>query len=100
MNSKEALERIKSKYKRCLVKEAHELPFSSDINIENIEEYWHIENKNDFSQIKKDLKILDILKNESDSKRIIERDGIVSFHLDMILTTDNYNKIKDWLENE
>ena len=50
--------------------------------------------------IEKDLKILDILKNESDSKRIIERDGIVSFHLDMILTTDNYNKIKDWLENE
>lgn len=50
--------------------------------------------------IEKDLEILDILKNESDSKRIIERDGIVSFHLDMILTTDNYNKIKDWLEME
>ena len=48
--------------------------------------------------IEQDLEILDILKNESDSKRIIERDGIVSFHLDMILTTDNYNKIKDWLE--
>lgn len=47
----------------------------------------------------KDLEILDILKNESDSKRIIERDGIVSFHLDIILTTDNYNKIKEWLEN-
>lgn len=52
------------------------------------------------SVIEKDLEILGILKNESDSKRIIERDGIVSFHLDMILTTDNYNKIKDWLENE
>lgn len=51
-------------------------------------------------KLEKDLEILDILKNESDSKRIIERDGIVSFHLDMILTTDNYNKIKDWLENE
>lgn len=50
--------------------------------------------------IEENLEILDILKNESDSKRIIERDGIVSFHLDMILTTDNYNKIKDWLENE
>ena len=50
--------------------------------------------------ILQDLEVLDILKNESDSKRIIERDGIVSFHLDMILTTDNYNKIKDWLENE
>ena len=49
--------------------------------------------------IEKDLEILDILKNESDSKRIIERDGIVSFHLDMILTSDNYNKIKEWLEN-
>lgn len=62
MNSKEALERIKSKYKGCLVKEAHNLPFSSDINIENIEEYWHIENKNDFSQIEKDLEILEIIK--------------------------------------
>lgn len=51
-------------------------------------------------KLEKDLEILDILKNESDSKRIIERDGIVSFHLDMILTIDNYNKIKDWLENE
>ena len=50
--------------------------------------------------IEEDLEILEILKNESDSKRIIERDGIVSFHLDMILTTDNYNKIKDWLEND
>lgn len=49
-------------------------------------------------KLEKDLEILDILKNESDSKRIIERDGIVSFHLDMILTTDNYNKIKEWLE--
>ena len=62
MTSKEALERIKSKYKGCLVKEAHNLPFSSDINIENIEEYWHIENKNDFSQIEKDLEILEIIK--------------------------------------
>lgn len=51
-------------------------------------------------KLEKDLEILDILKNESDSKRIIERDGIVSFHLDMILTTDNVNKIKEWLENE
>lgn len=49
-------------------------------------------------KLEKDLEILDILKNESDSKRIIERDGIVSFHLDMILTTDNVNKIKEWLE--
>ena len=62
MTSKEALERIKSKYKGCLVKEAHNLPFSSDINIKNIEEYWHIENKNDFSQIEKDLEILEIIK--------------------------------------
>lgn len=55
---------------------------------------------NDISIIEKDLDVLDILKNESDSKRIIERDGIVSFHLDMILTSDNYNKIKEWLEND
>lgn len=46
----------------------------------------------------KELEILEILKNESDSKRIIERGGIISFHLDMILTIDNYNKIKEWLE--
>lgn len=52
-----------------------------------------------YNIVLKDLEILDILKNESDSKRIIERDGIVSFHLDMILTIDNYNKIKEWLEN-
>lgn len=50
--------------------------------------------------ILRDLEVLEILKNESDSKRIIERDGIVSFHLDMILTADNYNKIKGWLEND
>lgn len=50
--------------------------------------------------ILRDLEVLEILKNESDNKRIIERDGIVSFHLDMILTTDNYNKIKEWLKDE
>ena len=51
----------------------------------------------EITKIEQDLEILDILKNESDNKRIIERDGIVSFHLDMILTSDNYNKIKEWL---
>lgn len=56
--------------------------------------------KEEYEKIKKDLEVLEILKNESDSKRIIERDGIVSFHLDMILTADNYNKIKEWLEND
>lgn len=54
----------------------------------------------DFDLVKKDLEVLEILKNESDNKRIIIKDGIASFHLDMILTTDNYNKIKEWLENE
>lgn len=58
------------------------------------------DNKEQYNLIEKDLDVLDILKNESDSKRIIERDGIVSFHLDMILTIDNYNKIKEWLKNE
>ena len=48
----------------------------------------------------KDLEILEILKNESDNKRIIERNGIASFHLDMILTTDNYGKVKEWLGND
>ena len=51
-----------------------------------------------YNIVLKDLEILEILKNESDSKRIIEKNGIVSFHLDMILTSDNYNKIKEWLE--
>lgn len=53
-----------------------------------------------YETIKKDLEMLEILKNESDNKRIIERNGIASFHLDMILTTDNYRKVKEWLENE
>ena len=82
MSSIEALERIKSKYKGCLVKEAHNLPFSSDINIENIEEYWHIENKNDFSKIKEDLEILEILKKNT----IIIKDK------------EEFNKVKNWLE--
>ena len=59
-----------------------------------------VDDSNHYETIKKDLEVLDILKNESDNKRIIERDGIVSFHLDMILTADNYNKIKEWLEND
>lgn len=53
-----------------------------------------------YETIKKDLEILEILKNESDNKRIIERNGIASFHLDMILTTDNYRKVKEWLEDD
>ena len=52
------------------------------------------------NQIEKDLEILEILKNESDNKRIIERNGIASFHLDMILTTDNYRKVKEWLGDD
>lgn len=54
----------------------------------------------EITKIEQDLEILDILKNESDNKRIIVKNGIASFHLDMILTIDNYNKIKEWLENE
>lgn len=84
MNSKECLERI-------IFEAKLDKPIFSVYYQELIEARGKLE---------KDLEILDILKNESDSKRIIERDGIVSFHLDMILTTDNYNKIKDWLENE
>ena len=53
-----------------------------------------------YENIKKDLEILEILKNESDNKRIIERNGIASFHLDMILTTDNYRKVKEWLGDD
>ena len=53
-----------------------------------------------YETIKKDLEVLEILKNESDNKRIIERNGIASFHLDMILTTDNYRKVKEWLGDD
>ena len=53
-----------------------------------------------YETIKKDLEALETLKNESDNKRIIERNGIASFHLDMILTTDNYRKVKEWLEDD
>ena len=53
-----------------------------------------------YETIKKDLEILEILKNESDNKRIIKRNGIASFHLDMILTTDNYRKVKEWLGDD
>lgn len=107
MTSKEALERIKSKYKGCLVKEAHNLPFSSDINIENIEEYWHIENKNDFSQIEKDLEILEILKNNEISISYIEQstsyDDYISkcdcFRNLSYIAEEEYTKLKEWLEN-
>lgn len=99
MNSLEALERIKSKYKRCLVQEANRLPFSSDINIENIEEYWHIENKNDFSQIEKDLEVLEILKKhiEINEYRFNEKDQSC---IDILIPQSDecFIKIKEWLE--
>lgn len=88
MTSKEALERLKDDIEINYLSTKHS-------NEKDKSNYLGLLNS-----IEKDLEILHILKNESDSKRIIERDGIVSFHLDMILTTDNYNKIKDWLENE
>lgn len=80
MNSKEALEILSTNY-----------IYDGGTYQEVIEE---------ITKIEQDLEILDILKNESDNKRIIVKNGIASFHLDMILTTDNYNKIKEWLENE
>ena len=88
MTSKEALERLKDDIEISYLSTKHN-------NEKDKSNYLILLNS-----IEKDLEILDILKNESDSKRIIERDGIVSFHLDMILTIDNYNKIKDWLEND
>lgn len=93
MTSKEALERIKSKYKGCLVKEAHNLPFSSDINIENIEEYWHTENKNDFSQIEKDLEVLDILKRYFK----YHKGEITKEETNM--SEKDVGRIKEWIEN-
>ena len=86
MTSKEALERLKDDIEINYLSTKHS-------NEKDKSNYLILLNS-----IEKDLEILDILKNESDSKRIIKRDGIVSFHLDMILTTDNYNKIKEWLE--
>ena len=80
MSSIEALKRIKRKYKYLIVKELHRLAYN-DINIENIEEYWHSENKDDFSQIEKDLEILEILKKNT----IIIKDK------------EEYEKVKDWL---
>ena len=88
MTSKEALERLKDDIEINYLSTKHS-------NEKDKSNYLILLNS-----IEKDLEILNILKNESDSKRIIERDGIVSFHLDMILTTDNYNKIKEWLNND
>ena len=65
MNSKEALEK--------LLEMAIENGLWKSGLVEDIENI-----------ILRDLELLEILKNESDSKRIIERAGIVSFHLDMI----------------
>ena len=111
MTSLEALERIKSKYKGCLVEEAHNLPFSSDINIENIEEYWHIENKNDFSQIEKDLEIVECFRKipKQDLKEFI--DWQIRYEKNMNTWLEGCNcdlgqedptkhliKIKEWLE--
>ena len=100
MNSLEALERIKIKYKHCLVQEANRLPFSSDINIENIEEYWHTENKNDFSQIEKDLEVLKVLKEHAAINKCIYDDTKMSNCIEIVILEGdiNYSKIKEWLE--
>lgn len=82
MSSIEALKRIKRKYKYLIVKEIHRLTSNSNINIGNIEEYWHKENNDDFSKITKDLEILEILKNNT----IIIKDK------------EEFNKVKNWLE--
>ena len=85
MNSLEALKRIKKKYKYLIVKELHRSThYNTNINIGNIEEYWHSENKNDFSQIEKDLEILKILKKST----IIIKDK------------EEFNKVKEWLQND
>ena len=84
MNSKEALKRIKRKYKYLIVKEIHRLTSNNNINIANIEEYWHKENNEDFSQIEKDLEILEILK-----KNII-----------IIKDKEEFNKVKEWLNEK
>ena len=65
MTSLEALKRIKRKYKYLIVKEIHRCTHNSNINFGNIEEYWHKENNDDFSQIEKDLELLEIIKKWS-----------------------------------
>ena len=62
MSSIGALKRIKRKYKYLIVKEIHRCTRNSNINFGNIEEYWHKENNDDFSQIKEDLEILEKIK--------------------------------------
>ena len=84
MTNKEALERL-----LCMAKKGCKVDMC---NVKYVENASNI--------IKKDLEVLEIIKNESDNKRIIIKDGVASFHLDMILTTDNYNKVKEWLEND
>ena len=84
MSSIGALKRIKKKYKYLIVKEIHRLTSNNNINIANIEEYWHKENNEDFSQIEKDLAILEILK-----KNII-----------IIKDKEEFNKVKEWLNEK
>lgn len=52
----------------------------------------------EFKIIEKDLNVLEILKNEADYKKIIVKDGIATFHLDMVLTQDTILQIDEWLK--
>ena len=107
MSSIEALKRIKRKYKYLIVKEIHRSTRNSNINFGNVEEYWHKENNDDFSQIKKDLEILYMLKKnmkvESEplktfNNRIIKYEYIAYNDRELnIKTEEEYNKIREWL---
>ena len=106
MSSIEALKRIKRKYKYLIVKEIHRLPSNSNINIENVEEYWHKENNYDFSQIEKDLEILEIFKKNISVKIETRKMGYVFLKNETIAynghdlimkNEEEFNKIKDWI---
>ena len=109
MSSIEALKRIKRKYKYLIVKELHRSThYNNNINIENIEEYWHKENKEDFSQIEKDLEILEILKNSMSVETVTFKNDneVEKYEYEYIAFNDwnldienkeDYNKIRKWL---
>lgn len=108
MTSKEALKRIKNKYKECLVEEAHKLPFTRNINIENIEDYWDQENTIVFLQLEKDLEVLEIIKKNPELvwwcccyknayEMIADREDFM-LDYDMKEIEKQFNIVKGWLE--
>ena len=93
MNSKEALEEL-----QCVLVSNQATKRYSDIFEENL-----------LRPIEKDLEVLDILKkwvlvNETNDDlfpyEIKLRNGYVSNKSCLVFTKDDYEKVKEWLENE